>query len=492
MTDILIVGAGPAGLAAASAARANGATVTLLDSSEQLGGQYWRHLPDVRPAAREHTLHHGWSTFQRLRRQLEADAGCRIIRSAQVWSIDGAVGSSAGTVHVLVGATDGTDRERLEFEPDALILATGAHDRTLPFPGWDLPGVFTGGAAQALAKGERLAVGERVVVSGAGPFLLPVAASLANTGSTVLGVFEANRLGRLARGWMTRPWQLIGAANKGVELGGYLRGHLRHRIPYRVGEAVIAAHGTDRVTSVTVASLTPDWTPIAGTERTIDVDAVCVSHGFTPRLELAISVGCELTADRFVRVDDDQRTSNRAVFAVGEITGIGGVDLAMAEGHIAGSVATAVSASGGDRALRIARRHRRVFTGFAARIEAAHGIRPGWSKWLTVSTIVCRCEEVTFGALCRTAEVTGSRSLRSLKLSTRAGLGICQGRVCGRTVEQLLAESTPEGRLTDRVSSDRRPIAAPIRLGELARGGGPLTEDHKSDSVPHDQNKGKP
>lgn len=491
MTNILIIGAGPAGLAAARSAREQGAVVTLLDSSEQLGGQYWRHLPEARPAAREASLHHGWSTFQRLRSTLEADPGCTILTSAQVWSIEGANESSPGTVHVLLGSADGSDREQRTITPDALILATGAYDRTLPFPGWDLPGVFTGGAAQALAKGERIAVGERVVVSGAGPFLLPVAASLAATGAIVPGVFEANRLGTLMRGWLPRPWQLVGAAAKGLELAGYARGHLRHRIPYRLGEAVVAAHGTDRVTSVTVARLNADWTPVEGSHRVIEADAVCVSHGFTPRLELAISVGCALTESRFVRVDADQRTSNPHVFAVGEITGIGGVDLAMAEGEIAGAVAALGSGSEQTSPARAARGRRRVFTGFAARIEAAHGIRPGWSAWLEPSTIVCRCEEVTFDRLCRTAEATASQSLRSLKLTTRAGLGICQGRVCGRTVEQLLGAATAGGRLTDQVMSDRRPIAAPIRLAELARARAAASTNHASGSTPQDPTKGQ-
>ena len=299
MTEILVIGAGPAGLAAASAARRRGADVTLLDSADQLGGQFWRHLPDSRPAARERLLHHGWDRFTALRDALVADAGCRIIRGAQVWAIEPSA-AGAATVHVVVGPSDGADRENLTFTPETIVLATGAHDRTLPFPGWDLPGVFTGGAAQALAKGERVAVGQRVVVAGAGPFLLPVAASLAGVGATVLGVFEANRPSTLLRGWLPKPWQLIPAASKGLELAGYAAGQLRHRIPYRPGSAVIAAHGTDRVESVTVAALTADWSPIPGTERTIAADAVCVSHGFTPRLELAIAAGCDLTAGRFV------------------------------------------------------------------------------------------------------------------------------------------------------------------------------------------------
>jgi NAD(P)H-nitrite reductase large subunit len=140
----------------------------------------------------------------------------------------------------------------------------------------------------------------------------------------------------------------------------------------------------------------------------------------------------------------------------------------MAEGVIAGHLAAGGAVP--DARLGSAVRRRRTFRGFAARIEAAHGIRPGWPQMLTPDTIVCRCEEVTYGNLCDTAASTRSKSLRALKLSTRASLGICQGRVCGRSVEELLAARVGEGGLSDAVTTDRRPIAAPIRLGELAEG----------------------
>src|SRR5690554_5047096 len=460
MTKVLVIGGGPGGLAAARSARAAGADVVLLDSSDSLGGQFWRHLPANRPARKEALLHHGWARYQSLANELTADPGCEIVLGAHVWAIDA---GDRPTVQVLLGEPDGHGRKRVSFQPDAIVLATGAHDRTLPFPGWDLPGVFTAGAAQALAKGERLAVGERVVVAGAGPFLLPVAASLSATGSKVIAVLEANRTPALIRGWLPKAWQLLPAASKGLELAGYLAGHLRHRIPYLLGRTVIAARGTTHVQSVTTARLDRDWVPIAGTEKTIAVDAVCVSHAFTPRLELALAAGCELTDERFVRVDRRQQTSVPGVYAVGELTGIGGVDLALAEGGLAGHYAA--GASGTNPSLE---RKRTVFAGFADRIEAAHGIRGSWPAWLTESTIVCRCEEVSYGALCSTARATESQSLRSLKLSTRAGLGICQGRVCGRTVEELLAREAELPKLTDGTTSDRRPIAVPIRLGELA------------------------
>ncbi|WP_084003555.1 FAD-dependent oxidoreductase [Agromyces aureus] len=476
---VLVVGAGPAGLAAAKAARERGASVTLLDAVDATGGQYWRHLPASRPSANERALHHGWSTYTALHEELDRDPGCEIVLGAQVWAIEqaDAAGEAAPVaVHVLVGPPDGTARRGRTFRPDALVLATGAHDRTLPFPGWDLPGVFTAGAAQAFAKGERVALGERVVIAGAGPFLLPVAASVAATGAKVLGVYEASRVSALVKGWLPKPWQLVGAAKKGGELAGYVGTHLRHRIPYVTGRAVVAAHGTDRVEAVTVAEVDADWSPIAGTERRIEVDAVCVSHGFTPRLELPIAAGCDLTPERFVRVDESQATSVPGVYAAGEITGIGGVDAALAEGEIAGHVAAGGSPRDADLAAAVGAR--RTFTGFAARIEAAHGIRSGWTTWLEDDTVVCRCEEVPYGRLRETREATCASGLRSMKLTTRAGLGICQGRICGRTVEEIVGSPAAS------VTTDRRPIASPLRLGELA-GRDPNTITHRPSEKGH-------
>ncbi|MET9221807.1 NAD(P)/FAD-dependent oxidoreductase [Streptomyces sp. NPDC003300] len=485
--DVLVIGAGPAGLAAARAARLSGARVVLLDASAVLGGQFWRHAATGNSAPEGHAVagypdedshaaagtsapdshapQHKWSRFTALRAALTRDPDCEIVTGAQVWAVDR---RDAGppVVHTLVGPADGADRRRRVFEPRALVIATGAHERTLPFPGWDLPGVYTAGAAQAMAKGDGVAVGGRVLVAGTGPFLLPVATGLLHVGASVVGVVEASSWRRIARGWLPRPYEMRpkDVLSKSTELGGYVGALAVRRVPYRTGAAVVAAHGDDRVTAVTVARITDDWTSREGTGRRIEVDAVCVGHGFVPRTEIAISAGCALTADGSVRVDDEQRTSVPGVYAAGEITGIGGADLALAEGEAAGRAAAGRAAAGRPAAGRAGGTaevtHHRAF---ADRMHRAHGIRPGWRSWVDDSTVVCRCEDVTVGQLRAAATATGSCGLRSLKLSSRAGLGMCQGRTCGRNVEDLLPTAPlDQGRMA------QRPIVVPVRLGDIA------------------------
>ncbi|OLT55290.1 pyridine nucleotide-disulfide oxidoreductase [Corynebacterium sp. CNJ-954] len=483
-SHVIVVGGGPAGISAALGAATAGAKVTLLEAGRQLGGQFWRHLPKEAPHDEQDAqgvMHHGWSRFLRMEEQVHESADITVCYETSVWAVSslgtpGAPTSANETcvsdlaIETVAGPADGTDRTMVTYRANALVIATGAHDRTLPFPGWDLPGVYTGGATQAIAKSEGIALGDNVVVAGAGPFLLPVAASLTQAGARVHSVNEANRIRRLAAGWLPRPWELVGAPNKMAELVGYVSGHLRHRIPYHLGIAVIAAEGDGRVERAVLSDVDADWRPIPGTERRVDCDALCVTHGFTPRLEVAIAAGCELSDNRFVVIDEACGTSTPGVFAAGELTGVGGVDLALAEGSIAGHCAAGGLAS--DVEIRGVQRRRKIFSSFARRLEAAHGIRPGWRDWVTDDTIVCRCEEVTAVDLRRKACATSSASLRSQKLSTRAGLGVCQGRICGRSAEELLAQATGVESLDGGII-DRRPIHTPIRISELA---GPVEE----------------
>jgi hypothetical protein len=291
-----------------------------------------------------------------------------------------------------------------------------------------------------------------VLIAGSGPFLLPVAASLLEAGSHVLEVLEANPAGTLLRGWTRRPWRLAAQTGKAAELATYVALLARRRVPYRTGRTVIEARGDGRVEEVVTARLRADWSVVPGSERTTAVDALCVTHGFSPQLELPVAAGCVLRGG-FVMVDDDQRTSVPGVYAAGEVTGIAGAPAARAEGAMAGWAA----GGGSPSAPRAVRRRREEGRAFAVRLAEAHPIGRHWSGWLRPDTLVCRCEETDYGTLRGTATDPAYASARAVRLATRAGLGPCQARVCGPTLAELIA-----------TNPHHRPIAQPIRLGELA------------------------
>ena len=435
---VVVVGAGPAGLHAASTAARCGASVLLLDSGAAAGGQYHRHaLVDPPPSAVAKHWH------PRIDHQA----------STTVWAIDGR------RLFLRTGPADSSTGRSWQVDAEAVVLATGAYDRTLPFPGWDLPGVVTAGAAQAMAKAHGIAVGQRVIVSGSGPFLLPVATSLVRAGARVVAVLEAGS----TIAWRRRPLAVAQAPGKLAELARYASMLARARVPYRTRRAVVAAHGRDRVAEVTVATLDSSWRPLSGRTRRVTVDAVCIGYGFSPQLDLAIGIGARLR-DGFVEVDDEQATSVAGVFAAGEITGIGGADLAAAEGEVAGYAAAAYVSERSLVPARIKRRRARL-RAFAAALSDVYAIQPGWQQWLTDDTVVCRCEEVTRRELRRATAEHGADGLRALRLTSRAGLGLCQGRVCLRNVVDL-AETAIARPLLD--NGPRRSVTFPIRLAEVA------------------------
>jgi thioredoxin reductase len=446
--------------------------VTVLDAAAAIGGQYWRQ--PVSAPARLRSGGHRAALFARWRAELAAHPGVRIVTGAQVWSA--ARRDGAFRLAVVAGAADAPDRDTFTLVADALVLATGAHDRVLPFPGWQLPGVFTAGAAQTLARTEAVPVGRRVVVAGTGPFLLPVAASLVEAGATVVGIYEAARPAQLARGWLAKPWELAGAVRKAGELAGYIAILGRAGVPWRCGSAVVSANGDDAVRTVTLARLDRRWSPIPGSNRVVTADAVVVGHGFVPRLELAVTLGCALTpaggqvAEQFVAVDRSCATSVPGVWAAGELTGIGGIDAALAEGTLAGQAAAATPTH------RQTARARDRAAGFAQRLARAHAIGPGWVNWLTPDTVICRCEETTLSRLQDAVGALGAGHAGTVKLGARVGLGPCQGRMCARAVGAIV--QLPPAAL------DNRPVALPIRLGEVARWDVPPAPDQSQETNP--------
>ena len=468
---VAVIGAGPAGLAAAVHAAEQGAVTVLIDSGPRLGGQYWRHQKGDLDAPD--------ATYHDLVRRLESlvAAGRLTVRlEHHVWSV------RADESGCAVAAVDRRDPGRpgeLRLRAAAVVLAVGAYDRPVPFPGWDLPGVLTVGGAQALLKGSGVAVGPRVLVAGSGPFLLPVATALAASGADVLGVHEANR----GSGWLR---QLPAAASQPAKLreaAGYAVGLARHRIPLRTGSVVVAAHGADRLEAVTLARLDRAGKVRDGTRRRLAVDVLAIGYGFSTQSELPLQAGCALraTADGTLAVTTDrtQQTSNPRVYAAGETTGVGGAQLAVAEGTVAGSYAARAAAGHSPAAptepeaiepvepvVLVAIRTRDRLRRFAAAMHAVYPVPRFWLDTLEPDTVVCRCEEVTVAEI-DAAIGNGARDARSVKLLSRAGMGWCQGRECGYATSCLTALRT--GQPLDLESGAGRSVAAPIPLGLIAQ-----------------------
>jgi D-hydroxyproline dehydrogenase subunit alpha len=410
---VAVVGAGPAGLAAATRAAESGARVLVVDQASHTGGQIWRHSDRT-------TLPAG---ARRWIERFEA-SGAEYLAATTV--------SDAAPRRLSIV----TPRGPLLVEADAIVLATGARELFLPFPGWALPNVFGVGGLQALIKAGLAVAGKRIVIAGTGPLLLPVAATAAAHDARVEAVCEQARLRRVAAfgtGLWRSPSKLADAARYRAAFRG---------TRFRTGCWIARAEGASVVERVTLTDGRRSWK--------VDCELVGAAGGLVPNVELGTAIGCRVANGALV-VDDAQRTSEPTVFAAGECTGVGGEALALLEGEIAGLAAAGRSSAAlyraRDRAGAIVGRIARAF---APRAELF--ARP------TAETVVCRCEDVRLGQL------DPEWGARQAKLATRAGMGPCQGRVCGAALERMFGWAAP----------GVRPPVAPTRVDDLAA----LSDDH--------------
>ena len=417
--DVVVVGAGPAGMAAATAAARQGKRVAVVDENAATGGQIWRRgLSDETDAldpARKRTT----DAF--------AASGATLLHGRRV------VGAPAAGV--LDTWQDGaTSVERLRY--GKLVIATGARERFLPFPGWTLPGVYGAGGLQSLVRGGYDIHGKRVVVAGTGPLLIAVAAHLKQDGATVLAICEQASLRQLFP-FGLRLWNRFGKLRQAVSLMRQLRG-----VKQRRGTWVVAAHGFDRLEAVELTDGKRRWM-----ER---CDLLACGFHLVPNTELPSLLGCRLEHGN-VAVDALQRTSVMSVLCAGEPTGIAGVDSALLQGEIAGLVA----AGREDLAQKLVKRgnaERR----FGTAMDMAFRLRPELLKLADAKTIVCRCEDVRYGELA--AMAAEQNTWTDAKLQTRCGMGPCQGRICGPAVHALFGWK----------NESVRPPIFPIPLAALA------------------------
>jgi len=390
--DVAVTGGGPAGIAAAATAAESGRSVVVLDEGLAPGGQIWRHAPvhSAPPAARR------W--LARLER-----SGAQVLRGAAVVAI-----TRDGDGFVIAAEAAG---EPCRMHAGALVIATGARERFVPFPGWTLPGVVGVGGAQALLKSGASFAGKRVVIAGSGPLLLPVAAALARGGARLVTVAEQASAAAV-RTFAASLWRTPAILAQAVR---YRTAFATTR--YRTGTWVTAARGETTVQDVTLSDGHRTWS-----ER---CDVLCTGYGLVPNTSLPRLLECA-AVDGAIVVDHAQATSVPGVYAAGEVTGVGGVELALLEGEIAGLVASGRVRDTGRLVARRARAQRG-----ADRLASTFAVRAEVRALATAGTIVCRCEDVPLGALDR------SWSPRQAKLYTRAGMGACQGRVCGPALQTL-------------------------------------------------------
>ncbi len=420
---IVVVGAGPAGLRAVATLAEAGLKPTLIDEARRPGGQIYRQPPAGadRPAEALYGFEAGKArALHGLLDRLGAAVDHR--PETLVWNLFDASLDLLGP----------NGFETVGF--DRLVLATGAMDRILPFPGWTLPGVYTLGAAQIALKAQGVAIGRRVALVGAGPLLPLVVHQYLKAGAEVVAALDVTPLGPKIRnifGLLAEPATVA----KGV---WYTLRNLLAGRPIRSSVRAIRVEGDGRVEALA-------WTDAAGREHRIACDAVGASFGLRSEAQLADLAGCRFGFDAVTRqwipVHSAAGRSSRAdVYLAGDGAGIGGADAAELQGERAALALVedlGRPVDGGrvaDLERALARQRR-----FRAALEAAYPFPTHIAAAIGDDEIVCRCEGITAGTLRRTAIDRDVAEMNRLKALTRCGMGRCQGRVCGQAAAEVLA-----------------------------------------------------
>lgn len=452
--DLLVVGAGPAGLAATLAARAAGLSVILADERAKPGGQYFKQ-PGEGLTIDATAIDRQFAAGRTLIEQAVA-SGAAIWRGSMAWH----AAPDGDGVAVAITTPDGPAQVRAR----RLVVAAGAMERPWPVPGWTLPGVMTTGAAQTLLRGSAVAPGARVLVAGNGPLNLQLACELLAAGVTVVAVVEqAPRPGPAQIGALAA--MLTSHAGLALTGAAQLAKLARARVPLLFGHDVTRIAGTTRAEAVAVAAP-------GGPERWFEIDALCIGAGFQPQAEIPRALGCAMASDGLsVQRDDSGRTSLECVFVAGDGGGVGGAVAAQAQGWLAGAAA-ARDLNGtlppalerqDEQARRDLARAQRFQRGLWQMFAPLAGAAPR----TTSETLLCRCESVSLARI-ETLIAAGERDIGSIKRATRAGMGRCQGRYCA---PQLAVRMVDAGSPTELFAP--RPPFKPVTIAAIAaRDGG--------------------
>ncbi|MBR1216104.1 NAD(P)/FAD-dependent oxidoreductase [Bradyrhizobium sp. JYMT SZCCT0180] len=447
--DVVVIGAGPAGLAAATTAAEAGLSTLLLDENAGPGGQVWRAIASTPVTERDHLGADYWAGAKLV--EAVRSSGAEIIHRATVWSLDRnlEIGVSLGGASFFVKAR-------------RVILATGALERPFPIPGWTLPGVMTAGAAQTMLKSSGLVPDGSTVIAGQGPLLWLLAAQILRLGGRIDRILDTterrNYFAALphAFAFMTSPYFAKGFA---------LMRQVRAKVPVVSGVTELAAAGDGELATVTYLS--------GGRRETVPAELLLLHQGVVPNVNLAMATGIEHRWDDLQLcwspvLDRDGNTSVEGIAIAGDGAGIGGAEAAIVRGRIAARAA--VEALAPTAAARLAP----MATFRGALVKAERGrifldtlFRPAPQFRIpSGDTIVCRCEEVSAKDILDAVAI-GATGPNQLKAYRRTGMGPCQGRLCGLTVTELMAQA--RGKTPQEIGYYRlRAPVKPITLAELA------------------------
>jgi NADPH-dependent 2,4-dienoyl-CoA reductase/sulfur reductase-like enzyme len=456
--SIVIIGAGPAGLAAALEAERQGARVTLVDEGQRPGGQIYRQGSpalggkDVAEAAEIRRKHDLLDAFCRVRARLDYRP------NTSAFALFG-----PREVHVA------TDERTQVLGADAVILANGVREVAMPFPGWTTPGVMYAGGAQSLIKGQRTLPGRNVVVAGSGPLPIVVAAQILRAGGKVAAFAPLHPVTAGARN-LAGLWHGRGIVLEGLR---YLTTVMKARVEQLTGFVPIRARGTERLESVVLARLDAAGRVVKGSEREIACDALAINYGFAANSELAAMAGArmryqQLTGGWLPEVDSFGRSSVEGIFVAGDMAGLRGALVAETEGRLVGAAAaTAPEAfvkQSFEQSWRKELTRRRRLCEFQEVVRAMLAQPRALFAVADDDTIICRCENVTVRNL-RFAFSAGHLAPNTIKRSTRAAMGWCGGRTCLPMIMALAeihAKAAPSAMMTP------RPLARPVPLSALA------------------------
>jgi hypothetical protein len=429
--DVLIVGMGPAGLAAAIELSRLDIHVGVVDDNPEPGGQVYRQIsPEFK------ITDHSFMGVKHKNGQLLIDDfnairnRCTIYSNTYVWGCF--FGNSLSVIR---------DKKISLIKYEKLLLSEGAMERPLPFPGWTLPGIMSLGGLQRLVLHERVLPGQRILLAGCSPLLLPVAANITKAGGEVLAMCDSVPL--------RRYWRLIPKLLKQRELTrealSYSLSVLKGRVPVLSPTAVVSASGQSRVEAVRMAKLNPTGRPIPGAGKDFQVDILGVSHGFLPSGRLARLMECNHVYDPIQRywrpeVDDCMCSSQKDIYIAGDSSGIDGRHAAVIRGRLA--ALHMASKLGRISTSHLKQRTHRLHKDYLSIQESAAALNqvfsplPGTFDVMDKDTIVCRCEQVSLGEVLEGIE-KGYRNINEIK-RTRAGMGMCQGRMCESVVAQIM------------------------------------------------------